>query len=126
MLIAEDGGRPIGFVQIIDPAKEESRYWGDITGGFRALDIWIGEESDLGQGYGTVMMEQILALCFEDTSVIGVLVDPLADNTRSHRFYERFGFQFAERRQFGRDDCFVYLLSRDDWMKRTVIPDSGK
>jgi aminoglycoside 6'-N-acetyltransferase len=33
----------IGFVQIIDPAREESHYWGDAPGGLRAIDIWIGE-----------------------------------------------------------------------------------
>ncbi|HEX5669460.1 MAG TPA: hypothetical protein VFX73_11690, partial [Chitinophagaceae bacterium] len=29
-LIAEVDGRPIGIVQIIDPAREESHYWGEI------------------------------------------------------------------------------------------------
>ena len=38
-LIAELSGRPIGFVQIIDPAREESHYWGDVPEGLRALDI---------------------------------------------------------------------------------------
>ena len=33
-------------------------------------------------------------------------------NTRAHRFYERLGFRFVERRRFGRDDCFVYRLDR--------------
>jgi aminoglycoside 6'-N-acetyltransferase len=35
-LIAEHDGRPIGFIQIIDPAREESHYWGDIPSGLRA------------------------------------------------------------------------------------------
>jgi aminoglycoside 6'-N-acetyltransferase len=52
-LIAELDGRPIGFVQIIDPAREESHYWGEAPGGLRAIDIWIGEADELGKGYGT-------------------------------------------------------------------------
>lgn len=32
-LIAELDGRPIGFVQIIDPALEDSHYWGDVPTG---------------------------------------------------------------------------------------------
>lgn len=36
-LIAEHDGRPIGFIQIIDPAREESHYWGDVPSGLRAL-----------------------------------------------------------------------------------------
>jgi len=38
-----DRGRPIGFVQIIDPAREESHYWGDVPKDLRAIDIWIGK-----------------------------------------------------------------------------------
>lgn len=88
--------RPIGFVQVIDPALEESRYWAqarqeersadndeDKVGGdgldevdfaalppfvHRAIDIWIGEEDCLGVGYGTEMMQLALdRYCFGRT-----------------------------------------------------------
>lgn len=111
-LIAERDGEPLGFVQIIDPAREETHYWGDVPSGLRALDIWIGEAHDLGKGYGTEMMWLALARCFDPPDVTAVLVDPLAENTRAHRFYERLGFRFVERRRFGEDDCFVYRLDR--------------
>jgi aminoglycoside 6'-N-acetyltransferase len=113
-LIAEADGRPVGFVQIIDPAREETRYWGEVPEGLRAIDLWIGEEADLGKRYGTQMMQLALARCFADPRVSAVLVDPLASNTRAHRFYERLGFRFVERRRFGQDDCFVYRLDRVD------------
>lgn len=116
LLIAELNGRPIGFVQIIDPAREESRYWGNVPEYLRAIDIWIGEASDLGKGYGTQMMRLALARCFADPAVAAVLIDPLSDNTRAHRFYERLGFRFVERRRFGQDDCFVYRLERADYL----------
>ncbi|WP_019509378.1 GNAT family N-acetyltransferase [Pleurocapsa sp. PCC 7319] len=114
-LIAEIDGRPIGFIQIIDPAKEESHYWGNVPENLRAIDIWIGEETDLGKGYGTKMMQLALSRCFTDSQVKAVLVDPLANNIRAHNFYERLGFQFIEQRRFGNDDCFVYCLEREDW-----------
>jgi aminoglycoside 6'-N-acetyltransferase len=85
-LIAELDGRPIGFVQIIDPAREESHYWGDSPGGLHAIDIWIGEADELGKGYGTKMMKLALVRCFSDPSVTAVLIDPLANNVRAHRF----------------------------------------
>ncbi len=50
--IAELDGRPLGFVQVMDPAG--------------------------------------------DPAVTGILIDPLASNTRAHRFYERLGFEFVE------------------------------
>jgi aminoglycoside 6'-N-acetyltransferase len=111
-LIAELDGRPIGFVQIIDPALEDSQYWGDVPGGLRAIDIWIGEEAELGKGHGSEMMRVAIAHCFQDPAVSAVIIDPLASNVRAHRFYERLGFQFVERRRFGADDCFVYRLER--------------
>ncbi len=111
-LVAELDGRPIGFLQIIDPAREETHYWGDVPPGLRAIDIWIGEGDCRGKGHGTRMMELALARCFADPSVAAVLIDPLASNSRAHRFYERLGFRFVERRRFGGDECFVYRLER--------------
>ena len=113
-LIAEVDGRPVGLVQIIDPAEEDSHYWGDAPPDLRAIDIWIGEASDLNRGYGTAMMKQAIARCFAAPEVTAILIDPLASNTAAHRFYERLGFRFVDRRQFGGDDCFVYRLERGD------------
>ena len=114
-LIAELNSRPIGMIQIIDPALEDSHYWGKVASNLRAIDIWIGEATDLNKGYGTIMMRLALTRCFADSLVKAVLVDPLAYNTRAHRFYQRLGFKFVERRHFGDSDCFVYQLNREDW-----------
>jgi aminoglycoside 6'-N-acetyltransferase len=114
-LIAELEGRPIGFVQIIDPAEEDSHYWGEISPNLRAIDIWLGEERDLGKGYGTTIMGLAIAKCFAIPTVTAILIDPLASNTRAHRFYERLGFHKIDRRRFGDDDCFVYRLIRAEW-----------
>lgn len=114
-LMAELDGRPIGFIQIIDPALEDSHYWGDCADNLRAIDIWIGDASDLGRGFGTVMMRLALARCFAAANVEAVLIDPLSSNTRALRFYERLGFRFVEHRQFGLDHCAVYRFDRADW-----------
>jgi aminoglycoside 6'-N-acetyltransferase len=44
-LIGEVDGRPVGLVQIIDPAEEDSDYWGDVPPDLRAIDIWIGRRA---------------------------------------------------------------------------------
>ena len=113
--IAEHEGRPIGFVQILDPARDEERYWGESPPNLRAIDIWIGEASDLNRGLGTLMMKLALDRCFAAPNVEAVLLDPLFGNLRARRFYERFGFRFIERRTFGEDDCAVYRLERERW-----------
>ena len=114
-LVAELDGRPIGFLQIIDPAREASHYWGDAPANLRAIDIWIGEAEDLGRGYGTVMMRLALSRCFADPAVTAVLIDPLEANSRAHAFYEKMGFRFVEKRIFNEDQCRVYRLDRPDW-----------
>ena len=119
-LIAEADGRAIGFVQIIDPQCEETHYWGEVEANLRAIDIWIGEVGDLGRGYGGRIMALVLARCFADPSVAAVLIDPLAGNVGAHRFYERLGFRFVERRRFGADDCFVYRLERANYRPATT------
>ncbi|MEH2260794.1 hypothetical protein [Nostoc sp.] len=39
-LITQIEGRPIGFIQIINPAREESHYWGDVA------IVWLNREDD--------------------------------------------------------------------------------
>ncbi len=119
-LIAELDGRPLGFIQIIDPALEDSHYWGEVERDLRAIDIWIGDADMLGRGFGSEMMSQALDRCFDDTAVRAVLVDPLAGNLRAHRFYRRLGFEFVEARSFGDDDCHVMRLPRARWRAASI------
>ncbi len=114
--MAEVDGRPIGFVQIIDPQRQDSHYWGDAPAGLRAIDSWIGEADALGRGYGTEMMQQALARCFAEPSISAVLIDPLASNTDAQRFYRRLGFAVVEQRRFVDDDCLVMRLQREEWL----------
>ncbi len=122
LLIAEEDGRPVGVMEIIDPAKEPSHYWGEIEDNLRALDIWIGEEEDLGRGLGTEMMLAGLGRCFADDNVKAVVIDPLEANVRARRFYERLGFKFVERRIFDTDECIVYRLTRADYERLRNAP----
>lgn len=116
--IAEVDGIPIGMVQIIDPFLEETRYWGAVPDNLRAIDIWIGEATYLGQGFGTTMMRSALERCFASPDVVAVLIDPLESNTRARRFYERLGFVEVGPRRFDLDDCMVYSLDRETWTSR--------
>jgi aminoglycoside 6'-N-acetyltransferase len=59
-------------------------------------------------------MKLAIERAFADPTVTSVLVDPLDSNTRSHRFYERLGFEYVVRRRFGDDCCCVYRLKRPE------------
>jgi len=120
-LIAELEGNPLGLIQIIDPAKEESHYWGEVEQDLRAIDIWIGEKENLGKGYGTQIMQLAINKCFATKEVKAILVDPLETNIKAIRFYEKLGFKFIEKKNFGKSNCLVYKLKRKTWEKSTVI-----
>lgn len=113
-LIAELNEEPIGFIQIIDPYLEETHYWKDVLPNKRAIDIWIGEETNLNKGYGTTMMELAIQRCFQNPEVDGILIDPLKSNVKAHRFYKRLGFEFIEERMFDDTICYVFELKRDE------------
>jgi len=117
-LVAELDGRPIGAMQIIDPRTEETHYWGQIEPNLRAIDIWIGVAEDLGKGYGETMMRRAFQICFAEPAVTAIVIDPLASNTRAHRFYRRLGFVPEGGRMFGDDDCLVHRLTRLTWRQR--------
>lgn len=120
-LIGELDGQPIGALLVIDPARERTHYWGaECPPGLRAIDIWIGEPGLRGNGHGTRMMQLAIDAAFAAPDVASIVIDPLASNTRAHRFYERLGFRFVARRLFGASDCFVYRLNRADWRKETA------
>jgi aminoglycoside 6'-N-acetyltransferase len=114
--IAELDGRAIGALQICDPHLESSHYWGEIAPNLRAIDIWIGAASDRGKGHGAAMMRLAVARCFAEPWVTAIVIDPLVSNQRAHRFYRRMGFRPIGRRKFGRDDCLVHELTRQDWL----------
>jgi aminoglycoside 6'-N-acetyltransferase len=114
-LIAEINARPIGFIQIIDPAREETHYWGSVPKNLRAIDIWIGEKHNLGKGYGTEIMTRAIQRCFQDKKIDCILIDPLESNTAAIRFYKRLGFKYVEQRRFGNSVCAVHELTRQGW-----------
>jgi aminoglycoside 6'-N-acetyltransferase len=113
--IAELDGLPIASLQMINPGLEVTKYWGNMEDGYRAIDIIIGDKENLGKGYGTTIMGLILDLCFEDSTVKGVYIDPLSINLRAIKFYQKIGFEFVENRNFGEDNCDVYYISREKY-----------
>jgi aminoglycoside 6'-N-acetyltransferase len=69
------------------------------------------------------MMDQALQnYCFgggdENFAVTAVLVDPLADNEKAIRFYQKCGFRPVGIRFFGPDRCLVHRLERQDYYNR--------
>jgi aminoglycoside 6'-N-acetyltransferase len=114
----DDSWRPIGAIQIIDPHREPTHYWGEIEPNLRAIDIWLGEPGDRGKGYGELAMTAAVERCFAPSNVAAIIIDPLNSNTRAIKFYQRMGFVPTHRQTFGDDDCLVHKLTRAQWRAR--------
>jgi len=112
LLIAEEDGRPIGFLQLIEASEEESHYWGDIEPGTWAIDIWIGSPDDRGRGLGAEAMKLALGRVFDQHGAAMVVIDPAVDNRRAIAFYEQLGFERVGVREFRDGECLVMRLSR--------------
>lgn len=113
--IGELWGRPVGCLQLIDAAEEESHYWGEVERGAWAIDLWIGEAADRSRGHGGELLRFALGRCFGVRGATAVLIDPLESNVRALRFYEREGFVPVGRRWFSRDLCVVHRMERAAW-----------
>ena len=110
--IIEYDDRPIGFVQIMDPATPENNYWHPIPNNYKAIDIWIGEKEYLGRGIGTNIMEMAMDICFSDPMVEAIVIDPLSSNLRAIQFYKRLGFEHLEDRIMQGEEIYVMIRKR--------------
>jgi aminoglycoside 6'-N-acetyltransferase len=113
LLIAEEDGRPIGFVQLTDAHEEESHYWGEVEAGTWTVDIWIGSPQDRGRGLGTQVMRRAVSRNIELHGAGSILIDPRVTNRRAIAFYEQLGFEPVGERTFDDGDvCLVMRLPR--------------
>lgn len=112
LLIAEEDGRPIGFVQLIDAVEEETHYWGDPEPGTWAIDVWIGSPRDRSRGLGTDLMRAAIGRTFESHGAATIVVDPAVTNPRAIAFYRRLGFEPIGERAVDGDVCLVMRVSR--------------
>ena len=108
--IAEVGGRPVGVVVLLDAQAEPSHYWGEVSPGTYAIDIWIGEQDALHQGYGAQMMRHAIDRAFKEHQAREIVIDPLETNTEAIGFYKHMGFGVVGPRRFGTDDCVVLAM----------------
>ena len=82
-------GRDVGFIQYYHPYPEMT--W---TAG---IDIFIGEPDARDHGVGTEAVRVMLDYVFHVKHVHRVTIDPVAENARAIRAYEKAGFRLDRR-----------------------------
>lgn len=84
--------RPIGFFQTYRAASAGEGWWPNEDASTRGVDLFIGEESLLGQGLGPAIVRAFAARLFTESEVQNIITDPDPDNLRSVRCFEKAGF----------------------------------
>jgi RimJ/RimL family protein N-acetyltransferase len=107
------GGEPIGFIQYYIPAEcHDDGWWLDEHDpGVRGIDQFLANAEQLGQGLGTAMVRAFVARLFADPTVTRVQVDPIPDNRRAIRCYEKAGFRAV--REIDTPDGRALLMYQD-------------
>jgi aminoglycoside 6'-N-acetyltransferase len=92
--IVEWEGRPVGYIQFYPIDQEGLTKYGYAAGrSVFGTDQFIGEPDLWGQGIGTRMLRMMIAYLFELEGAEAVVVDPLQQNERAIRAYEKCGFR---------------------------------
>jgi RimJ/RimL family protein N-acetyltransferase len=116
MAIVLGPDRLVGYVELVNLA------WRARTG---ELCMLIGEESDRGQGYGTLALRQFLQTAFERLGLERVFLRVGETNVRARRCYGRCGFRTRARleitaRQPDRTEPLLLMdLDRGRWVALT-------
>ena len=91
--IAMLNAQPIGFAQSYIAFGASGGWWESETDpGVRGIDQFLAEESLLGKGVGTSLVNALTSLLFEDQDVTKIQTDPSPRNLRAIRCYEKAGF----------------------------------
>jgi ribosomal protein S18 acetylase RimI-like enzyme len=106
VLVAAEGGAPLGCVTLILAAGPLRELAGDDEGEFRMLAV---DPAAQGRGIG----EALVRACVDEVRRAGrarVVISSAADMTAAHRLYERLGFVRAPARDW-RPVAAVQLLA---------------
>ncbi len=91
------------------------------------LGIFIGEKSCWGQGYGTEVMQLLLAYGFETLNLNRIYLRVYENNHRAIRAYEKAGFvhegrmRQAEFRNGNYEDVLFMSVLSEEWLEKGKI-----
>ena len=87
-------GRPFAYAQSYVVLGSGDGWWEEVTDpGVRGIDQSIADETLLGQGLGTCLVQALVQRLLRDPAVTTVQTDPAPDNARAIRCYEKAGFR---------------------------------
>jgi RimJ/RimL family protein N-acetyltransferase len=84
--------QPIAFIQYYWANKVGDGWWPNEDEHTVGLDQFIGEESYINKGYGTLMLKEFVQLLFQNPLIKKIITEADPNNLRAKRCYEKVGF----------------------------------
>ena len=97
-LIVGLDGHPFAYVQHYEVHSWPQAHLSHLPSGCRAIDTFVGDPKMLGAGHAPAYLRQ-LASSLLAAGAPEVVIDPVADNARAVRAYEKAGFSRIERHE---------------------------
>lgn len=96
--VVEGDGRPIGIIQSYRVEDYPEHFQSVKMPGGVGVDLFIGEPSLIGRGYGTQLLKDFAAqiVKVKYPSASGIVADPEVANLASIRAFEKAGFRKGE------------------------------
>ena len=110
--IAMSGAQALGYIQSYVALGCGDGWWADETDpGTRGIDQFLADESRLGRGIGSAMVDAFAKRLFADVAVTRIQTGPSPDNQRAIRCYRRAGF--VDRGEIVTPDGRALLMVRE-------------
>ena len=110
-------GREIGYIQYFPVLDAQDYELDDVTDTF-GIDMFIGQPEHWGHGIGSRALTAVVAYITAELGARTIVIDPLVDNPRAIRSYEKCGFRKVksllrhELHEGALRDCWLMTIER--------------
>jgi RimJ/RimL family protein N-acetyltransferase len=90
--------KPVGYIQTykVNDWPEFGNYVG-VGDGTASVDLFIGDSSCMGKGFGSLMLKKFLSeIVFNDEKIAKCIIGPEPKNTRAINAYKKVGFKYVK------------------------------
>jgi len=90
--IAYDEETPFAYIQFYWASKVGDGWWEGIDEGTAGIDLYIGEPSYLGKGFGKTVLKSFVDFLFDNPEVNRIIADPNPKNEKIQKLLMSLGF----------------------------------
>lgn len=104
--------KPVGYIQTyrVNNWPEFGKYV-KVDDNTASVDLFIGDISYVGKGFGSFMLKQFLnKIVFADANINSCIIDPEPDNIRAIKTYEKVGFKYIKTVQIPKEPNPTYVM----------------